>query len=55
MEKDMGQGVTKIVIEYDEPLIITSRFDEGIMAPENFSVPEQAINDDYPKGAYAYT
>ena len=34
---------------------MTSRFDEGILQPENFTKPEVAVNDDYPKGAFGYT
>jgi hypothetical protein len=55
MVKDMGGGNREVEIRFDDPIIITSRRDEGLLTPKNFSHPQVAYNEDYPDGAFAYS
>lgn len=55
MLKDMGKGVRSIELSFENPIIISQRFDEELLTPANFTNPKQAEQDEYPEGSFGYS
>ena len=55
MLKEMGRGIRDVKIEFQNPIVVSQRLDEGILLPENFTNPKKAIEEYYPDGAYGYS
>ena len=40
MVKDMGKGVSAVELSFENPIVISQRFDEELLTPANFTNPK---------------
>jgi len=55
MIKDMGNGVKDVIINFENPILITQRNSETFLINSNFSNQESLMTERYPIGAFAYS
>ena len=55
MIREMGKGLKAAYLYFDNPIIITTRKDELLMGPANFTNPKKAREDEYPDGPFGYS
>jgi hypothetical protein len=51
----MGKGIDEVEIIFNNPIVVSSRQDEGLVTVSNFTHPKKAMEDSYPDGAFAYS
>ena len=51
----MGKGVRSIQIEFQNPIVVTQRFDELLLGVDNFTHPKKARDDLYPDASFGYS
>ena len=51
----MGKGIRDVELSFENPIIISQRFDEGLLTPNNFTNPRAAVQDEYPEGSFGYS
>lgn len=55
MVSEMGRGIRTVKIAFENPVIVSQRFDEGLVKIEQFQNPKKAYEEFYPEGSFAYS
>ena len=55
MVKEMGKGLRSTDLSFDNPIIVTRRYDELLLGPANFTNYKKAVEEDYPDGPFGYS
>ena len=55
MIEDGGQGTSDLHVRFRNPILVSQRYDEGLITIHNFTHPKKAMEDGYPEGAFGYS